>query len=80
MSVPDEAVEAAAKVLWEKEHYIPWASVAQPTKASIMLDTLAMLEAAAPFIAAQAIAKRVETDLSKVIREKLEAWLAEDDA
>jgi len=29
--------------------------------------------------AAQAKSKRVETDLSKVIREKLETWLAEDD-
>lgn len=53
--IPAAAVEAAAKVLWDKEMNAPWSSVADGFKAPFMRDARAALEAAAPYIRAQAL-------------------------
>jgi len=54
MSVPDEAVEAAARVQYEAELGINWSGQPSPLKRGYLDDARRMLEAAAPLIAAQA--------------------------
>jgi len=46
--IPDAAVEAAAKVLWDKEMSAPWGKFPATFHAPFMRDARAALEAAAP--------------------------------
>ena len=52
--IPEAAVEAAAKVLWDKELMAPWSSVPDGFKAPFRRDARAALEAAAPHMLAGA--------------------------
>ncbi|KQQ97986.1 hypothetical protein ASF74_14725 [Arthrobacter sp. Leaf145] len=54
MTVPDEAVEAAARVLWYSEKYADWGKVPQCRKEPFLNEARAALTAAAPFVAADA--------------------------
>lgn len=48
--IQEAAVEAAAKVLWDKEMNAPWSSVSDGFKAPFLRDARQVIEAAAPFM------------------------------
>lgn len=80
MTVPDEAVEAAAMVLWYAEKYADWGKVPQCRKEPFLNEARAALEAAAPFIAAQALEDAAEELtgkrlLNKPFHEYYPEWL-----
>lgn len=75
--IPAEAVEAAAKALWDKEMNAPWSSVAGGFKAPFLRDARAALEAAAPhmlsdYLLTLAADSKVRGDIGK--DEGLESW------
>lgn len=63
--IPDEAVEAAAKVAWRRSHEMPWSAAAAGFKSPYLREAREGLEAAAPYLLVDAI---------KTVLPFMEAW------